>query len=368
MPARRTRTIGLVRLRLSTSSCLPSIARLVDQRSLNDMAEASNGPEAGPSNAAPIPAAPRRRFVGKSGVAPRRAPPGSAPVALPSQIDPEILSDPVLNAAIEALLPPAYNFEVHKTIHQIRRFKVKRVALQMPEGLTMFACSLVDLVERFGGEDVEAVVLGDVTYGACCVDDYSAIALGCDFLVHYGHSCLSASCRARHTSWRKSHTVLMAAVPVDQTKIRTLYVFVEINIDRKHLAQTIRHNFPACLPSNNDATGKGNAAPSLGISVDSPSDPSVADAKPATNLAVVGTVQFVAAVHSLKSDLESPAPMPAVQHLRITEGEAEIKEEEAPADSPATFKITVPQIKPLSPGEILGCTAPKLSADTDALL
>lgn len=162
------------------------------------MVEASPAPEPGPSTApAPTPAAaPRRRFVGKSGGAPKRAPPGSAPVVLPSQIDPSITNDPVLNAAIEALLPAAYNFEVHKTIHQIRKFNVTRVALQMPEGLLMFACSLVDLVERFGGEGVEAVVLGDVTYGACCVDDYTAIALGCDFLVHYGHSCLSMFTRS----------------------------------------------------------------------------------------------------------------------------------------------------------------------------
>lgn len=34
------------------------------------------------------------------------------------------------------------------------------------------------------------VILGDVTYGACCVDDFTAVALGCDVLVHYGHSCL----------------------------------------------------------------------------------------------------------------------------------------------------------------------------------
>lgn len=32
--------------------------------------------------------------------------------------------------------------------------------------------------------------MGDVTYGACCVDDFSAKALGADLLVHYGHSCL----------------------------------------------------------------------------------------------------------------------------------------------------------------------------------
>jgi 2-(3-amino-3-carboxypropyl)histidine synthase len=34
------------------------------------------------------------------------------------------------------------------------------------------------------------IIMGDVTYGACCVDDFTARALGCDFLVHYGHSCL----------------------------------------------------------------------------------------------------------------------------------------------------------------------------------
>jgi diphthamide biosynthesis enzyme Dph1/Dph2-like protein len=38
--------------------------------------------------------------------------------------------------------------------------------------------------------DALTVIMGDVTYGACCVDDYTAVALGCDMLVHYGHSCL----------------------------------------------------------------------------------------------------------------------------------------------------------------------------------
>ena len=32
--------------------------------------------------------------------------------------------------------------------------------------------------------------MGDVTYGACCVDDFTATALDCDLMVHYGHSCL----------------------------------------------------------------------------------------------------------------------------------------------------------------------------------
>ena len=47
----------------------------------------------------------------------------------------------------------------------------------------------MNLVFRFA--EVETIIMGDVTYGACCVDDFTARALGCDFMIHYGHSCLS---------------------------------------------------------------------------------------------------------------------------------------------------------------------------------
>ena len=62
------------------------------------------------------------------------------------------------------------------------------MALQLPEGLTMFATTLADIIEKHTGAD--SVIMADVTYGACCVDDFSARALDCELLVHYGHSCL----------------------------------------------------------------------------------------------------------------------------------------------------------------------------------
>jgi 2-(3-amino-3-carboxypropyl)histidine synthase len=86
----------------------------------------------------------------------------------------------------------------------------------------MFACPLADVISRFAV--VECVVLGDVTYGACCVDDLTARALGADFLVHYGHSCL---------------------VPIDRCALPVLYVFVDIAIDADHLVAALTHNFPA---------------------------------------------------------------------------------------------------------------------------
>ncbi|KAL7753437.1 Diphthamide biosynthesis protein 1 [Sorochytrium milnesiophthora] len=199
-------------------------------------------------------------------------------VKLSNAIPDEILNNALLNLAIKQL-PANYNFEIHKSVHQIQKFGAKRVALQMPEGLQMFACAISDILEQFTG--VETVIMGDVTYGACCIDDFSAIALGCDFLIHYGHSCL---------------------VPVDVTKIKTLYVFVDIQIDIQHLVDTVRHNFE---------TGK--------------------------RIAIVGTIQFVGSIQIARRHLEPD------------------------------YTFIVPQSKPLSPGEILGCTSPRLK-DVDLIL
>ena len=49
------------------------------------------------------------------------------------------------------------------------------MALQLPEGLQLFACTLADVIGVHAG--VEVIILGDVTYGACCVDDLNARAL-----------------------------------------------------------------------------------------------------------------------------------------------------------------------------------------------
>ncbi|XP_043910306.1 2-(3-amino-3-carboxypropyl)histidine synthase subunit 1-like [Protopterus annectens] len=125
--------------------------------------------------------------------------------------------------------------------------------------------------------------MGDVTYGACCVDDFTARALGADFMVHYGHSCL---------------------IPIDATAgIKMLYVFVDIKIDTSHFIDTIRFNFT-----------KGSC------------------------LALVSTIQFVSALQAARQELSEE------------------------------YDIIVPQCKPLSPGEILGCTSPQLDRKTDAII
>ncbi|KAG6837519.1 hypothetical protein H0H93_007700 [Arthromyces matolae] len=240
---------------------------------------------------------PRKRFVGSKTAKPSK--PGVAGI-ISHQVPQDILQDDQLNAAI-AQLPSNYSFEIHKTIHHVRKNNATMVALQMPEGLQMFACTIADIIERF--TNALTVIMGDVTYGACCVDDYTAVALGCDMLVHYGHSCL---------------------VPMDQTSIKTLYVFVEIAIDSHHLVQTIRLNFPSDRDQfhetllNSEETDrlipagtKIGSTSHLRIEAPSASRPPDEDNEPSsgstsyepTRLALVSTIQFVAALQRLKEDL-----------------------------------------------------------------
>ncbi|PRQ20159.1 putative diphthamide synthesis DPH1/DPH2 [Rosa chinensis] len=88
-------------------------------------------------------------------------------------------------------------------------------------------------------------------------------------------------------------------VPLHVTSIPCLYVFVEISIDVGRLIQTVHLNLQNPLPKT---------------------------------LVLAGTIQFASAIRAAKPELEARG-----------------------------FKVLVPQSKPLSAGEVLGCTAPKIS-------
>ncbi|KAI0796761.1 diphthamide synthesis protein [Abortiporus biennis] len=309
---------------------------------------------------------PRKRFVGKKTTVPSKR---SYTPTVANQIPPEILNDVQLNAAIRQL-PSNYSFEIHKTIHHVRKNNAKIVALQLPEGLQMYACTIADIIERF--TPALTVIMGDVTYGACCIDDYTAVALGCDMMVHYGHSCL---------------------VPIDQTTIKTLYIFVEIGIDSSHLIQTIRMNFPTEKQQFHDALlsseeqdsqipagekiGRTNhlrieASESTQDDAKADSTVSAASTHESTRLALVSTIQFVAALSRLKDELITDY-IEAGTSDDVSEA---LSHDAAAVDSfsvgkPRLFKgkydAIIPQSRPLSPGEILGCTAPQLT-DVDALI
>lgn len=231
---------------------------------------------------------PRKKFVGISSISQARTSEGTelvhrvkqkSHVYRPvNQIPEDILQNKDLNKAIN-LLPSNYNFEIHKTVWSIKKHGATRVALQLPEGLLIYSLIISDILEQFC--ECETIVMGDVSYGACCIDDFTARSLNCDFIVHYAHSCL---------------------VPIDITLIKVLYIFVTINIDEIHLIKTLQKNF-SC----------------------------------GSKLATFGTIQFNPSIHSIKEKLLN--------------------------DKSNMLYIIPPQIKPLSRGEVLGCTSQRLDKE-----
>ncbi|WP_010478096.1 diphthamide biosynthesis enzyme Dph2 [Thermococcus zilligii] len=70
-------------------------------------------------------------------------------------------------------------------LERLRGIGSKKVLIQTPEGLKKEAQELADFLEA---EGIEAIINGDVNYGACDPADSKAKLLGCDALIHLGHS------------------------------------------------------------------------------------------------------------------------------------------------------------------------------------
>ncbi|AFZ79256.1 diphthamide biosynthesis protein 2-related domain containing protein [Theileria equi strain WA] len=183
-----------------------------------------------------------------------------------------------LSKVIAKALPSNYNFEVRKCIAKIRQKEASCVALQMPEGLLHWGCEISDILLFFCPSLTEVVIMADVTYGACCIDDLTAACLGCDLVIHYGHSCL---------------------IPINTVTLDCLYVFVEISFPADKLVDSIKTNF-----DEND------------------------------HLIMLGTIQYSNVLRETAAKLD--------------------------ADDYFKYQVDIPQALPLLPGEVLGCTSPKI--------
>lgn len=117
-------------------------------------------------------------------------------------------------------------YEIERTLAEIREGRWKRVALQFPDEMlpdaprvsqllrdglkrasfihtrqdrtliTEVASNLQKLdVAAEADPEARTYILGDTSYGSCCVDEIAAEHIGADVVVHYGRSCLSPTAR-----------------------------------------------------------------------------------------------------------------------------------------------------------------------------
>ncbi|RAR05632.1 lysophospholipase-like protein [Stemphylium lycopersici] len=131
----------------------------------------------------------------------------------------------------------ALTYEIERTVKEIREGQWKRIALQFPdhmlcdaprvyehlnrglkkdrkeqngvqkksveatngtsteEGLSTDFTTKASLQEDGGAVEERLFILGDTSYGACCVDEVAAEHVDADVVVHYGRSCLSPPSR-----------------------------------------------------------------------------------------------------------------------------------------------------------------------------
>jgi 2-(3-amino-3-carboxypropyl)histidine synthase len=149
--------------------------------------------------------------------------------------------------------------------------------------------------------------MGDITYGACCVDDFTASMLGAQLLVHYGHSCLVPTTVAN--------------------RIDTIYVFVTIDFNVEASIESIQsllHSEGLRTRSSNKMIVEEEKASLVKVSL-------------------VSTIQFANSLAAIKIALEQDG--------------------ESNKASGKKIQVNIPRSKPLSSGEILGCTAPKVDDD-----
>lgn len=155
------------------------------------------------------------------------------------------------------------------------------------------------------------------------MDDYTASMLGADLLVHYGHSCLVPTTVAN--------------------KLDTIYVFVTIKFNMTTAVQAITSLLKKKItPEAGGVSDKkgdkqiqgGNR--SVKIEIEGSENP--------LKVSLVSTIQFANSLAPLKTELEETLNSERKQ-----------------------LEVTIPRSKPLSSGEILGCTAPKVEG-TDLII
>lgn len=172
----------------------------------------------------------------------------------------------------QKFFPRNYNFEIQKTLAKLNKMEVKKIFLQLPDGMQKFLSSLVEFLFKNLLFSEFFYFSNRTPYGACCIDDMFSKQIGLEILIHYGHSCL---------------------IPINQCLVSISYIFLEIFFDKSGIIENLVEN----IPQRSGFWG------------------------------IVSTIQFVSCLKKINFEL-----------------------------STLLKRIISPQNKPLSPGELLGCT------------
>jgi len=110
-------------------------------------------------------------------------------------------------------------------IEELKKKRIKRIFVQYPEGLKLRIQSIVKKIE---GNDFEVVICCEACYGACDIRDFEAERLGCDAILHIGHSDLGIKSKIPVIYWEYFYTV--DPIPILKKEIKKLSKFKRIGL------------------------------------------------------------------------------------------------------------------------------------------
>lgn len=99
-----------------------------------------------------------------------------------------------------------------------KSFLVLQICLQFPDDLICYSTSISQQLSA--NCDSQIFVLGDTSYGSCCVDEIAAAHIKAEAIIHFGHACLSKI-----------------------TRLPVLYIFLKLNFDTDTFIKCIEQTF-----------------------------------------------------------------------------------------------------------------------------
>lgn len=109
-------------------------------------------------------------------------------------------------------------FEIHRCMDFVNNNNFKNVVLQFPDELMNYSKHVFEMISK--GTSANCFILGDTSYGSCCVDEVAASHVNGDAIIHFGQSCMSFT-----------------------EKIPVLYIFGKLSLDKENLFEKMEETF-----------------------------------------------------------------------------------------------------------------------------
>ncbi|XP_031633112.1 2-(3-amino-3-carboxypropyl)histidine synthase subunit 2 [Contarinia nasturtii] len=119
--------------------------------------------------------------------------------------------------AVESLDEIWNEHRLSECVNWINEHQFEKVCLQFPDELIPFSIAIIAQLKN--NSSAQLSILGDTSYGSCCVDEIASSHVSANAIIHFGHACLSKV-----------------------TRLPVHYVFSNFKLDAEKLRQSF-HNY-----------------------------------------------------------------------------------------------------------------------------